>query len=199
MPISKVEYNTNNTVIYKIQCVDGSCDFVYFGSTTNFAKRKSQHKHTCYNENREGYNLKLYETIRENGGWNNFEMCLVEVYPCENKQQLLIREQFYIDSNRNNMNSFKAHLSMEDRKEYKKNYNIEYKEIKKKWEEDNKEHRAERAKQYREENKEHIAERIKKWKEDNKERRTEQDKKWKQANKDRINEQRRKRRQDHKK
>jgi len=122
MPISKVDYNTNNTVIYKIQCVDGLCDFVYFGSTTNFATRKSQHKHDCNNENKRTYNYNLYKTIRENKGWENFEMCLVEVYPCENKHQLLIREQFYIDNNRNNMNSCKAYLSLEASKEYQKDY-----------------------------------------------------------------------------
>jgi len=195
MPISKVDYNTSNTVIYKIQCVDGSCDFVYFGSTTNFAKRKYSHKHDCNNEHRKQYNYNLYKTIRENKGWENFEMCLVEVYPCENKQQLVIREQFHIDSNRHDMNSFKAYsspeASKEHRKKYMKKYNAENKEQLKENQKDNKI-------KYRENNKEHIAERKKKWREDNKERVLEQNKKWNQANKDRINEQRRKRRQDNK-
>ena len=126
MPISKVDYNTDNTVIYKIQCVDGSCDFVYFGSTTNFATRKSQHKSACDNINGKSYNSNPYKTIRENKGWENFEMCLVEVYPCENKQQLVIREQFYIDSNRHDMNTRKAYRTIEEGLEQRRKYNLEH-------------------------------------------------------------------------
>jgi len=209
MPISKVDYNTSNTVIYKIQCVDGSCDFVYFGSTTNFACRKSQHKSICNNENNPAYNLNLYKTIRENKGWENFEMCLVEVYPCENKQQLVIREQFYIDSNRNNMNSHRAYITKEDAIEYKKEcdrtyyllnreHKIEYDktyyllnkehitERTKKWNEDNKEHLAEIKKKWNEDNKEEIAINNKQWRQANKEHIAERTKKWRQANKEHI-------------
>jgi len=128
MPINKVDYNTNNTVIYKIYCLDVLCDFVYFGSTTNFATRKSRHKHSCKNENSPAYNYNLYKTIRANGGWDNFEMCLVEVFACESKQELLIREQFHIDSNRVNVNTRKAFLSIEGRKEYKANHQKVYRE-----------------------------------------------------------------------
>ena len=162
MPINKVDYNTNNTVIYKIQCLDGSCDFVYFGSTTNFSTRKSQHKHACNNEKCKQYNIKLYETIRDNGGWNNFDMCLVEVYPCKNKQELVIREQFYIDSNRHDMNMCRAHRTKEQHKEELKEYNKIY----------NQEHQAEHNKyfkKYNAERKEKMKEYNKKYRLDNKE------------------------------
>ena len=160
MPISKVDYNTNNTVIYKIYCLDVLCDFVYFGSTTNFATRKSQHKHSCNNENNPAYNYNLYKMIRDNKGWDNFEMCLVEVFACENKQQLLIREQFHIDSHRNNMNTKKAFISIEDQKEHITTYMKAYRE-------NNTEHIATYMKAYRENNTEHIATYQKAYRENN--------------------------------
>ena len=43
MPRLAVDYL--NTIIYKIVCKDLSISDVYVGQTTNFTKRKSQHKH----------------------------------------------------------------------------------------------------------------------------------------------------------
>ena len=92
------DYNTTESVIYKIHCLDNSCDYVYFGSTTNFKNRRGQHKSDCNNINGKNYNLTVYETIRANGGFGNWIMEIVEVFPCENRRELLIREQWYITS-----------------------------------------------------------------------------------------------------
>ena len=167
MPLTKINYNTNASVIYKIYCVDGSCVYIYFGSTTNFTKRKATHKSTCNNANDKGYNLKVYETIRANGGWDNWEMALVEIYPCESKEHLLIREQFYIDQQLDKVNDRKAYISEEDNRkrdlercrqynldnreyiiEYKKQYDLNNKEKQKQYRIDNKEKRKQYSKQY---------------------------------------------------
>jgi hypothetical protein len=63
--------------IYKI-CCDDCSDFVYVGSTKAFRQRKNKHKNDCTNENSSNFNLKLYNTIRENGGWDNWRMVIVE-------------------------------------------------------------------------------------------------------------------------
>jgi len=183
MPISKVDYNTNNTVIYKIQCIDGLCDFVYFGSTTNFATRKSRHKHSCNNENSPAYNYNLYKMIRDNKGWDNFEMCLVEVFACENKQQLLIREQFHIDSHRNTMNMKKAFISIEDQKEQITTYMKAYRE-------NNTEHITTYMKAYRENNTEHIATYSKAYNEINKDAKKIYNKKYNEINKEALSKKR---------
>jgi len=158
MPLTKINYNTNASVIYKIYCVDGSCVYIYFGSTTNFTKRKANHKNTCNNVNQKAYNYKLYETIRANGGWDNWEMALVEIYPCKIKSELLIREQFYIDQQLDKVNDKRAYISEEDRKKYEiehnKQYRIDNKEKIKQYRIDNREHMLERRKQYRIDNKE---------------------------------------------
>ena len=59
--------------IYKI-CCDDCPNFVYEGSTKAFRQRKNQHKN-CYNK---GDTKKLYTTIRENGGWDNWRMVIIE-------------------------------------------------------------------------------------------------------------------------
>ena len=69
--------------IYKIEHIDDET-LLYVEHTTNFSKRKGEHKNSCKNENANStYNLKLYQMIRENGGFEMFKMIEVEKYPCK--------------------------------------------------------------------------------------------------------------------
>ena len=70
------------TIIYKLINYDYP-DLVYVGSTTNFTKRKQGHKERCLNEKSKKHNLKLYVSIREYGGWENWSMIKICDYPCE--------------------------------------------------------------------------------------------------------------------
>jgi predicted GIY-YIG superfamily endonuclease len=123
----KVDYNTENSVIYRIQCIDSSNNFVYVGSTTNFTQRKALHKSDCNNENSKAYNLNTYKIIRQNGGWTEWEMKVIEVFPCESKQHLCVREQYHIDKNRDTINSQRAHV--ENPREAKIEYDRVYRDI----------------------------------------------------------------------
>jgi hypothetical protein len=89
MPKQSINYQ--NTEIYKIVC-DDTPEF-YVGHTTNFIKRKQNHKRSCNIEKDRGYNFKIYKTIREFGGWDNWRMVLVEKFPCENKREAEKREE----------------------------------------------------------------------------------------------------------
>ena len=60
-------------IIYKI-CCDDLPEFIYVGSTKSFRHRKNQHK-SSYNKDD---TQKLYTTIRENGGWDNWRMVILE-------------------------------------------------------------------------------------------------------------------------
>jgi hypothetical protein len=93
-------------IIYKIKSLDQSIDYCYIGSTQNFTKRKSLHKCCCNNINKK---TKLYNTIRENGGWGKFEMTPIEEYVCDTSLQAHIREQYYINLIEGNLlNSYNA-------------------------------------------------------------------------------------------
>ena len=66
MPRKAIDYR--NTYFYKIVCKDINITGCYVGHTTDFTKRKYQHKTVCNNENIKGHNIYLYQFIRGNGG-----------------------------------------------------------------------------------------------------------------------------------
>ena len=93
----KVPKNYQDTVIYKIVCNDLNIEDVYVGHTTNFTKRKCQHKSATNYENGTKYNLKIYKTIRDNGGFENWSMIEIEKYPCNDLQEAINRERYYYE------------------------------------------------------------------------------------------------------
>jgi hypothetical protein len=106
---------------YKIVC-DDLPNFVYVGSTMSFANRKYEHKRTCNNENRKNHNCKIYTTIRDNGGWDNFRMVCIHQQEVDNKRRAeQIEEDYRVELN-GNMNDRRAFRTEEQRKEDQKEY-----------------------------------------------------------------------------
>jgi len=171
----KKAFNWKNSVIYKICCKDHNIKDIYIGSTTNMVKRRSAHKSNCNNENRRQHNLYVYEFIREHGGWNNWNMILVEKYPCVDNMELVKRERYWYDELKASLNLRRPHRSDEERIKY----HIEYGKI---FREENKDAIIECKKKYREENKDVIIEYQKKYYEENKDK----IKKYCEENKERI-------------
>ena len=79
--------NFSKSIIYTIRTADS----VYVGSTTNFTRRKNEHKSNIYNENGKKYNQKIYQKIREND--YEWSMKPYKEFPCESKLQLEIEEE----------------------------------------------------------------------------------------------------------
>jgi hypothetical protein len=92
-------------------------DYTYIGSTKDFKQRKIRHKSNCTN-----YNCKVYQMIREAGGWDKCEMVPIEEFECEGQLQARIREEHWRRLYNPNMNSYRAHITEEDRKEREKEY-----------------------------------------------------------------------------
>ena len=158
-----------NYSIYKIVCKDSSVIDIYIGSSKDIKKRISQHKSDCTNENVPNYNCKLYQTIRANGGWANYELIIIEELPNVTKTQAEIREEYWRIELSATLNARKAHRTMEQITEYDK----------------------ERHKQYREKNKEQLNEQKKQWCQKNKTRITDYAKQYREKNKDELNKRRR--------
>jgi len=93
MPRKVVDYS--KTVIYKLVCKDVTVTDCYDGSTTSFTKRKCGHKTTCNNKASKDHNLPVYRFIRDNGGFDNWDMIEVETYNAVNKLEALKRERYY--------------------------------------------------------------------------------------------------------
>jgi len=89
-----------NTIIYKIICKDKNISNTYVGLTINFEKRKRIHELDCNNFKK----AKLYDFIRENGGWNNWEMIILEKCCCQNRKDAGIREKYWYEKLNANLN-----------------------------------------------------------------------------------------------
>ena len=100
MPKENIDYS--NTIIYKIYCNDKTINDVYVGHTTNFTKRKYQHKLCCSNLNNK---LKIYNTIRQHGGWDNWNMFEIAKYNCKDKTEARIKEQQHYSELNSSLNS----------------------------------------------------------------------------------------------
>ena len=108
------------------------------------------------NENVRAFNLKLYQMIRDNGGFYMFKMIEVEKYPCKDKRRAERREDEIMKELKASMNTIKSFLTEEERKEKEKQYYETNKEKIQEYYETNKECIKEYMKQYREDNKEYI-------------------------------------------
>ena len=116
-----------NGKIYKIVC--NKTKLVYIGSTIQkyLCNRLKNHffKYNMYLDNRHHY-VSSYK-ILEN---NDYYIELVELFPCNSKDELLVRERYYYDLFEC-VNMQKPKITLEEKKEYRKNYHIENKEYRK--------------------------------------------------------------------
>ena len=150
----------SKTIIYKIVSNDLNINDVYVGHTTNFIKRKAQHKSDCNNINSKRHNLKVYKTIRENGNWDNWLMIEIEKYPCNDINEATARERHYYELLNAKINiQCPGRNKQEYNKEYNKDNKDKIKEHKKEYYEENKDKINEKAKEYRENNKDKLKER----------------------------------------
>ena len=140
--------------VYIIRCRNLAVQDCYIGSTEDVRMRRMQHKSSCNNENSKNYNLKVYQFIRANGGWDNFEM--VQIGSVWNKatKSLVEIEQDYIDTYKSNLNCKRAYTSEEQKKEYNNQQKKEYYQK-------NKNKICELMKVYRHKNKNKISEKFK--------------------------------------
>lgn len=122
--------NYGKGLIYKIVCNDPNVKDMYVGSTTNFNERKRLHRNHCTNENTPKYSRNLYKTIRQNGGFENWSMVLIEKYPCTDKHELEARERHFIEALKPTLNCYIPTRTHEERydPEEKKDYDKIYRE-----------------------------------------------------------------------
>lgn len=139
MPKIAIDYS--KTQMYKLKHKnDDDDENIYIGHTTNWIQRKSHHQGSCNCEKDRCYNDKKYKYIRENGGWKEWEMIWIEDYPCMKKNEALAREEYLRCEFKAKLNTNKAFLSKEERKnnaiiyagvyreKYKENISIRKKE-----------------------------------------------------------------------
>ena len=107
MPRTKINYQ--NTIIYKIVCNDINIKDLYVGCTTDFKRRKSEHKNWSLTP-LEG----LYKCIYNNGEWSNWSMIEIEKFPCNDGNEARKRERFWIEELKATLNIYKRPILTED-------------------------------------------------------------------------------------
>jgi hypothetical protein len=182
MPKNQIDYS--HVCIYKICCKDISINDIYVGHTTNFEQRKNSHKRSCETLNK---NIRLYNFIRENGGWDNWSMIQIETYNCNNKREAEMKERYWIETLHSKLNCNMPIATKEEKQKQKQD-----------WYEENKEEILEKAKENYEENKEQKLEYQKQYVQENKEKITEYQKQYAQENKEKLSEQKKEYRAEHK-
>lgn len=196
MPRKDIDYS--KCIIYKIVCNDYNVKDLYVGHTTDLIKRRSFHKIACNNSNNKMHHLKIYKIIRENGGWENWSVVVIENYDtCRDVEDARTRERYWFDELNAQLNSNKPMLTDDEKSEVskqsaKKHYE-KYKESIKNRHLDyyhkNKDSIKEYTKKYYEENKDNLAEyrknnrlKMKEYRERNKEK----IKEYREKNKDKM-------------
>ena len=121
------EYILTDYIMYKICPKNKDLNYCYIGQTTNFTNRKRQHiKNTVTESDKKHYHLKHYETIRQNGGWNEWEIVELEKFNGKTKLEARMREQELIKEHKANLNSVSAFVTEEQRSSTKKTITEKY-------------------------------------------------------------------------
>jgi hypothetical protein len=165
MPLKPIDYS--KTIFYRIVCNDLNIKDCYVGHTTNFIKRKQQHKYNCNSELSKLSNLKVYQFIDENGGWENWSMVMIEQISCENFNEACKLERKFLEEFNGTLN---GNIPSRTQKERNKDNNEKIKEWHKNYKENNKDKIKEQSKKYRENNKDKIKKNLKEWYEQNKDK-----------------------------
>jgi hypothetical protein len=103
MPKTDIDYS--NTIFYKIYCKNPDIKDIYIGHTTNFVQRKYAHKRSCTYEKSANYTCKVYNVIREYGGWDNWKMEIIAFRECADHYEARKIEQQYFEEYNATLNS----------------------------------------------------------------------------------------------
>ena len=167
-----------NMTDYSDACIygikqNGNDDLIYIGSTICFNKRVQAHKNNCIYENGKEYSYPVYKYIRDNGGFDNFNIEIIVKVNCYDEYELKLVERSYIEDlkPKTNMNiptrtrdewynDNKERIN-EQKKEYKRNNKELIREQNKEYYKNNKDVIAEKGKVFRDNNKELVSQRGK--------------------------------------
>jgi hypothetical protein len=102
MPRKYADYS--NTYVYLLTCKNPKISDAYISQTTNLTQRKYKHKRETLDLS---IQTKLYDSIRKNGGWTNWNCEILEECACINEIQAKERAHFYILKMKPNLNDEK--------------------------------------------------------------------------------------------
>ena len=170
--------------IYKLCSRDPTVKEIYIGSTTNPRVRKQQHKKACNSPNRESYNFAVYQYIRANGGFDNWDLIVLESnIEYTEKHELRARERYWLEHLNATLNSCVPNRTMVEWREGNRNTRLSQM---KQYRESHREALQVKNKQYREANRDTILFKMKQYYETNRETLRAKEKQYYEANREII-------------
>jgi len=121
MPKIAIDYSTRQVSFYKFVCQNEDITSSYVGHTVDFIQRKGQHKRACNNPNLINHHFQIYQTIRDNGGWDNWRMIEIESRLVKDRREADRIEQEWMNELKSNMNtqkSFRGETKQESHHQY---------------------------------------------------------------------------------
>lgn len=110
-----------NYTFYRIYSKNPDVTECYIGSTKDFHTRIIGHKSMCNNKNSRHYNTKIYEYMRNNGGFEEFEIEIIDIIKFS-KSDRLSHERKLMELFGATLNSILPIISSEEqRQKYIKN------------------------------------------------------------------------------
>lgn len=126
----------------------------YVGQTSDFDKRKSTHKSNCNNDKSAAYNYVVYKYIRDNGGWDAFEIEVLEIIKDGYEETAGHRELYWIQQKHADLNKqMPTRTTKESQKAYYEQHKQQIIERHQRYVEEHKEQYVEYQQRYREEHK----------------------------------------------
>jgi hypothetical protein len=150
--------------VYKLVSNDIEVTECYVGTTENMRVRKNQHKSSCNKVDGKHYNLHVYQFIREHGGFENWQMILVETVEFETRPQLRARERHWMEQLGATLNKLVPNRTS---REYRQENADHIKQYNKQYRQENADHIKQYNKQYRQENADHIKQKNKQYYQEN--------------------------------
>ncbi len=170
--------------VYKI--ISNNIPDVYIGSTCEpmLASRLAKHKggFKLWKSGKRHY-TSSYEILEQ----NHYEIILIELYPCNSKDELHKRERYYIEQTPNCVNKrIPSRTHQESSKIYRENHKDVIKGKNKIYREQNKDAISDKGKVYCEQNKNVLNEKKKIYRENHKDVLNDKNKIYRESNKDKI-------------
>jgi len=88
--------------VYQLKCLDETISDCYIGSSINLHSRLQKHKHNSTCETSDKHNLRVYQKIREFGGWDNWTCNVLEETKNPTRSELIQLERKHYEQNINN-------------------------------------------------------------------------------------------------
>lgn len=112
--------------IYLIKCKDSTVLDCYVGSSIDFTTRQYNHRHICKNENHPHHKLKVYECIRQHGGFDNWEFIQIAEAEVDSKRELFKLEREYQEQFSASLNSNMPYRTPEEKIKFHREYYQKY-------------------------------------------------------------------------